>query len=246
MSEGERVVRGALPASTVLMTFVRSSVGAKVVMSVTGFGLWAFVIVNLIGNTLIFRGPEAINGYGVWLREIGHGAFVWAARLGLLAAFVAHVVFGLRLAALNKAARPIGYREHKRLRSSVMALTMASSGLLLIVFLVFHLSHTTWGLVLPEYFITTSTTKFADGTPAHDIYSMMHQGFQHPWLVVIYVVGQMILLSHLIHGSQSLWQSLGVHHPVWTPVLTIGGWIVVGIIVFMNLSMPIALFWMKS
>jgi succinate dehydrogenase / fumarate reductase cytochrome b subunit len=239
MAEGERVIRGAPPASSVIVDFLRSSVGAKVMMALTGLALWGFVIIHLVGNLQIFQGAEAINAYGVFLRAIGHGAFVWVARAGLLLAFVVHVAMGIRLAALNRAARPIAYRTRKNLRTNVAATTMLSSGLLLLVFLVFHLSHTTWGLVLPDYF-TTTTLK--DGTEAHDIMSMMHKGFHQPWLVVIYLAGQIVLLAHLIHGTVSLWQSAGIYHPVWSPVLRIAGRAIAALIVILNISMPIYLY----
>jgi succinate dehydrogenase / fumarate reductase cytochrome b subunit len=201
MAEGERVVRGAMPASSVVRQFLLSSVGAKVIMALTGLGLWAFIIIHIIGNLQLFQGPEAINGYGVWLRSLGHGTFVWVARAGLALCFVVHIVFGIRLAAKNRGARPIRYQKHRLMRSNVAATSMAVSGILILTFLVFHLAHTTWGLVLPT--LSTETT-LKDGTPAHDIYTMMSQGFRQWWLVVIYIAGQVILLSHLFHGTASL------------------------------------------
>lgn len=239
MAEGERVVRGGLPATTVLKAFLLSSVGAKVIMALTGFALWAFVIVHLIGNLQIFGEPEAINSYGVWLRALGHGTLVWIARAGLALAFVVHIFFGIRLAVKNRAARPVAYAHHKKLKTNVAATSMAVTGTLLLVYLVFHLAHTTWGLVLPEYH-TVTTLK--DGTETHDIYSMMSKGFQLPWLVVIYLMGQVILLAHLIHGTASLWQSIGFHHPVWTPVLSITGRAVAAVIVVLNVAMPLYFF----
>jgi succinate dehydrogenase / fumarate reductase cytochrome b subunit len=239
VAEGERVVRGGLPASTVVMAFLRSSVGAKVIMGLTGIGLWGFIIVHLAGNLQIFQGAEAINHYGVWLRELGHGVFVWVARAGLVALFALHIFFGIRLAAKNRGARPVRYHAHKKLRTNVAASSMAVTGVLIFVFLVFHLAHTTWGLVLPDFF---TETKLEDGTPAHDIYSMMGKGFQQPWLVIVYLIGQIILLSHLIHGTASLWQSIGFHHVVWTPVVSIAGRAIAAIIVVLNVSMPLYFF----
>ncbi len=234
MSEGERIVGGGPPVSTLIAGFLASSVGAKVIMALTGLGLWGFVIAHLVGNLQIFQGAEAINGYGVWLHELGHGAFVWVMRAGLLAIFVLHIFFGIRLAAKNRAARPIGYRKKKLLASNVAATSMAVTGMAILAFLLFHLAHTTWGLIEPEIF--TSTT-LKDGT--HDIYAMMGRGFQLPWLVIVYLMGQIVLLAHLIHGTASLWQSLGFHHVVWTPAITIAGRAIAGVIVVLNISMPL-------
>ena len=242
MSDGESIKKEPLPSSRLVLDFLQSSVGAKVIMAITGLALWAFVIVHLIGNLQIFQGADAINHYGVFLRELGHGTLVWIARAGLVLAFVFHIAFGLRLAAKNRAARPVAYRQKKRMRTSAAAMSMAVTGLLVLAFIFFHLSHTTWGLVLPEYFVTTPKTTFENGTPAHDIYFMMVKGFSHPWVVVIYVAGQLILFSHLFHGTASLWQSLGWHHPTWSPALGLFSRAIAAVIVLMNISMPIALY----
>jgi len=242
MSESDVVVRTQLPVARVVADFVKSSVGAKVIMAVTGFCLWAFIIVHLIGNLQIFQGPDAINHYGVFLRELAHGAALWVARIGLIACFVFHIFFAIRLARLNRAARPVAYRMKKRRVTSGASMTMIVSGLLILAFLFFHLAHATWGFVLPEYFTTTNTVKFANSEPAHDVYSMMVKGFSHAWLVVIYLVGQIVLLSHLYHGTASLWQSLGWHHPTWSPFASLLGRSIAALIFIGNIAMPIVLF----
>lgn len=240
MAEGERVIRGAPPAMSVVLAFLKSSVGAKVLMALSGLGLWGFVIGHLLGNLQIYQGPEAINAYGVWLRELGHGSLVWVARAGIIVMFVVHIVTGVRLAALNKAARPVAYKNRKNMRTNLAATSMLTSGGLLLAFLVFHLAHTTWGLVLPEFY---KDTVLKDGRTAHDVFTMMHAGFHQPWLVLVYLAGQVVLLSHLIHGTVSLWQSAGIHHPVWTPVLSIAGRATAALIVVLNISMPLYLYW---
>jgi succinate dehydrogenase / fumarate reductase cytochrome b subunit len=242
MSEGESVRKAALPSTTLIGDFLRSSVGAKVIMAVTGLGLWAFVIVHLLGNLQIFQGADAINHYGVFLRELAHGAAIWVARGALILCFVLHIAFGIRLAAKNRAARPQGYRVKKRMRTTAAAMSMTVTGLLVLAFIVFHLAHTTWGLVMPENFITTPKVVFADGTQAHDVYFMMVKGFSHAWLVVVYIAGQLILLSHLYHGTASLWQSLGWHHPTWSPAVSLLARAIAAIIVVLNISMPVVLF----
>src|SRR5262245_8066936 len=130
-----------MPAASVVVGFLLSSVGAKAIMAVTGFGLWAFVIVHLLGNLQIFQGPTAINEYGVWLRALGHGSFVWVMRAGLVACFALHIAFAVRLVRLNAAARGIQpYAKKQRLRTTPAALSMALSGFLILAFLIFHLA----------------------------------------------------------------------------------------------------------
>jgi len=239
MAEGERVVRGALPATRLAMDFVKSAFGAKVFMAATGLALWAFVIVHLLGNLQIFQGAEVINAYGPFLRGLGHGTFIWVARGGLILAFAVHIFFALRLAALNRAARPVGYVKKKRMRTTGAAMTMTFSGLLFLAFLFFHLSHTTWGFIVPQYF---NDVTLKDGTVARDVFQMMWHGFKIPWLVLVYVIGQIVLLAHLFHGTASLWQSIGWHHPTWSPVVSMLGRAIAAIIFVLNVSMPLYIF----
>jgi succinate dehydrogenase / fumarate reductase cytochrome b subunit len=237
MSEGEKVARGAANPLFVLRDFLLSSVGAKVVMSLSGAALWAFIVVHLAGNLQIFAGAEVINEYGVKLRSLG--PLFWVARIGIYVIFAIHIFYGLRLAALNRRARGVeGYRVKKPLRTTPMALTMATSGLIILAFFAFHIAHFTLGIVDP---VTHNVT---DAAGRHDIFSMLVAEFKKPAIVVIYLIGQTVLLSHLIHGTQSLWQSLGIFHPVWTPVIRIAGRAIAALIFAGNIAIPLAiLFW---
>lgn len=233
MSEGERVVRGAMPASRVVGDFIKSSVGAKVLMALTGLVLWGFLVGHLVGNLQIFQAPDAINSYAVFLHSLGHGAALWVVRAALLGCFVLHVVMGLRLAALNRAARPIAYAKKRRLRTNPAALWMAASGVLLLVFLIFHLNHFTTGIFDPASFA------LKDAQGRQDVYRMVWIAFKSPVLVAIYVAAQLFVLAHLMHGTASLWQSVGLNHPVWTPVLSGLGRSVAFLIFVGNIAIPL-------
>jgi succinate dehydrogenase / fumarate reductase cytochrome b subunit len=234
MSEGERVVRGAKSPIEVTLDFLRSSVGAKVVMALTGLLLWGFVIGHLVGNLQVFQGREPLNAYGELLHSLGHGAALWVVRAVLLSALVAHIGFGLRLAAANRAARgPVGYRKKKAMRTNVAALTMAASGLLILGFIVFHLLHFTIGGI-------AEIPREASGRV--DVFGMVVTAFKTPWVVAVYVIGQTFLLSHLLHGTASLWQSMGLQHPVWTPALATVGRALGALIFVGNIGIPLAIF----
>jgi len=156
-------------------------------------------------------------------------------RAALLAIVLSHIFFGLRLAAMNRAARgPVGYRTKQSLRTNTAAMTMAVSGIVILAFIVFHLFHFTIGGIteLPPL----------DEKGRTDVFLMVFQAFKTPWIVVVYVVGQTLLLSHLTHGTVSLWQSLGLHHPVWTPALRVAGR-ALGVSIFAgNIGIPLAIF----
>jgi succinate dehydrogenase / fumarate reductase cytochrome b subunit len=235
MSEGERVVRGAKSPLETVLDFLRSSVGAKVIMALTGLVLWGFVIGHLIGNLQVFQGPEPLNAYGEMLHSLGHGAAIWVVRSVLLVVVASHIFFGLRLAGMNRAARgAVGYRVKKPLRTNPAALTMAVSGLVILGFIVFHLFHFTIGGI--------TAMPPLDDKGRTDVFTMVFSAFKTPWVVVVYVVGQSVLLSHLMHGTVSLWQSLGLHHPVWTPALRMTGR-ALGVLIFVgNIGIPLAIF----
>lgn len=223
------------------MAFARSSIGAKILVALTGIALWLFVLQHMVMNLQVFI-PEGMDKY--WGESINHYAhnlksmvpLVWGARIGLLVVFVVHIVLSMRLARLNAVARPDGYDGPARRKSTVMSRTMRLTGPLILAFVIFHLAHFTWGLVQPESFSKPD----ADGIP--NVAQMMWDGFSVAWIVVVYLAGVLMLMAHLVHGSQSVWQSFGWRHPTWTPILRYAGWAIVAAIIAGNVAMPVVLF----
>lgn len=215
-----------------LIHFVRSSVGAKIVMAVTGLGMFGFLIGHIAGNLQIFIGQDALNAYAEFLKS--KPALLWAARLGLIAMVVAHIGSGIRLAALNRAARPTTYRRKQPLRSTVFSRTMTWSGLVVLAFIAFHLAHFTMGLTHPEHYQLT------DAQGRHDVYSMFILGFQQPLVSGFYVLAMVLLGFHLAHGTKSMFQTLGLNHPKYNKLFTV---VVPGLallVVVGNMIMPLA------
>ncbi len=235
MSDGDQVVRKVRSPVEVTLMFLKSTVGAKVVMGLTGLALWGFVLGHVLGNLQVFQGAEPLNAYAEFLHSLAHGAGIWVVRAVMLVIVVSHIFFGMRLARLNRTARGVGYRVKKSRRTNITSMTMAISGLLILAFIVFHLLHFTGGVIQPEFIQLD-----AKGRP--DVFSMVVSGFKTPWIVVVYVVGQTLLLSHLVHGTVSLWQSLGIHHGVWTPALKVIGRGLAAFIVAGNIAIPLAIF----
>src|SRR5262245_14285081 len=97
------------PRMSWFVAYVRSSVGAKQVMAVTGLLLLLFAIVHMTGHLIMFVGRDAYNEYAHFLQTLGHGWVKWIVRAGLVALVVVHIVAGVRLAILNRAARPVRY-----------------------------------------------------------------------------------------------------------------------------------------
>ena len=180
----------------------RSSLGKKYVMAITGFGLWIFVIVHMLGNLQIFLGPEKINSYAALLKATP--ALLWSARIGLLFIATLHVVAATQLVRANRRARPISYKFKKPVDSTFANRTMWISGLIIFAFILFHLAHFTFGWVYPEFL------RMEDAAGRHDVYRMMITGFSNPVVSIFYIVSMGLLLSHLSHGVSSLFQSLGL------------------------------------
>lgn len=191
--------------------YVRSSVGAKQVMALTGLGLLLFAIVHMLGHLGMFGGRDAYNTYAHTLQSLG--ALKWAARGGLLAIFIIHVVSAISLVRENAAARPQKYAVYRTKATTIFARTMAMTGLVVLAFIVYHLAHFTFGWVQPDSFHTL------DEKGRYDAYTMFVMGFKQVPILISYLVAVTLLSFHLTHGASSWLQSLGWKHPKYDGVL---------------------------
>ena len=207
--------------------FLRSSIGRKVVMAVTGAILFGFVLGHMIGNLTVYLGPEALNGYAVFLREFLHGAGLWVARAVLLIASILHIWSATSLTLTSRKARPVAYAEQKWRESTYASRTMRWSGVLILAFVVYHLMHFTFGNVHPS---------FIEG----DVYHNFIAGFRIVPVSIAYIVAMILLGLHLRHGVWSMFQTLGVSHPRYISMAKTGAWIFAAIIVLGNISFPLA------
>lgn len=197
---------------TWLSSFWRSSIGGKVTMAVTGLMLFGFVVMHLLGNLQLLQGPDKINAYAKWLHDLG--PLLWVARIGLLVVFVLHVATAIRLSRANKAARPVAYKRPNTVQASMASRSMVLSGLSLLVFVIYHLLHFTFGVTNPSHHELKA--KAAEG---HDVYSMVTASFGNPAIAIAYAAFQIVLFLHLSHGMQSLAQTLGLQHARYTPMI---------------------------
>lgn len=231
-----------------LARFWSSSIGKKIVMAVTGIIMWGFVIGHMAGNMLVFMAAgegayafdewwgQSINEYAQFLKDTP--LLVWGTRAVLLVSLVLHVVAGIQLAAANRAARPdryVGAADDRR--STVWSRTMPVTGLIVLAFIILHLAHFTFGVIEPSSFAGANLTH-----DMPDVYNMIRTAFRNPAWVAIYVVCNTLLVAHLVHGTQSVWQTFGLHHPSWTPLFRRVGWLTVALILAGNLSIPLVLY----
>jgi succinate dehydrogenase / fumarate reductase cytochrome b subunit len=214
--------------------FFSSSVGQKVVIGLTGFALFLYLLIHIAGNLVVFFGPEAFNRYA-FVMEYGN-PLLPAIELGLLAVFLIHIYKTVRMFLGNQEARPVKYAMKKRAgkpsRKSFASTTMIVTGLWLVVFLLIHVKTFRFS---PEY-------EWPAG--GRDLYRQEMEALANPLIVGFYVLSMAVVGSHLWHGISSALQSLGFDHPVWTPrilgaaklfaVLIAGGFMVIAVWVYLQ------------
>lgn len=209
------------------LTLLQTTVGKKAVMAVSGLALVGFVIVHMIGNLQLYSGPEKINAYAALLHSMP--AVLWMARLGLLAAVVAHIVAAVQLAGRNFDARSTPYQHSpKRLATNYAARTMYFSGPILLFFILYHLLHLTLGYT-PNY-------RFDE----HNVYNNIVLGFQQPLVAAVYIAGNLALAFHLYHGVWSMLQTLGAHHPRYNRALHSLARVIGLVVAVGNVSFPVS------
>ena len=193
--------------------FFSSSVGTKVLIGITGFALFLYLVIHIAGNLLVFFGPAVFNQYAYMMEE--RNPLLPAIELLLLAVFLVHVYKTVTMFLANQSARPVRYAQNKPAgrpsRKSLASSTMIVSGLWLLAFLIVHV----------KAFRFSPTYPWGDG--GRDLYRQEMENLSNPFVAGFYVLSMIVVGSHLWHGISSALQSLGLDHPRWTPrVLTAG------------------------
>lgn len=187
-----------------LLGFWRTVIGKKVVMAVTGIVLVGFVIAHMLGNLKIFSGPDEIDAYSRFLREVGspalsYGQLLWFVRIVLLVCVTLHITAAIQLTRMSRAARPIRYTAKRDIETTFAARMMRWGGVLLAAFIVFHLLHLTGGVV-----------GFGPGQFMHlAVYQNVVAAFAVWPVAAFYIVSMGALCLHLDHGIWSMLQTLG-------------------------------------
>ena len=192
-----------------LFALWETTVGKKVAMAVTGIVMILFLISHMISNVLIFSNPAHLDRYAAWLRSLG--PLLWIVRAILLASVVVHIVAAWQLTIRARRARPISYDRHELQVATYAARTMRWGGVLIAVFIVFHLLHFTTGTFHPD---------FRPGEPGNNVIA----GFKVWPVAVFYLVAMLALGLHLSHGTWSALQTLGWNHPAYNRTKRLLAW----------------------
>lgn len=181
------------------MRVLSSSIGSKLLIGATGFGLFLYLLIHVSTNLLVFFGPEVFNGAADVLERI---PILPAIEIALLLVFLLHIVKTVEMFIDNRRARPVAYAQKKPAgppsRKTRASSTMILSGLWLVVFLVIHV----------KAFRFSPTYEWADG--GKDFYRLEMDNFRNPLVAGFYVLSMLVVGSHLSHGISSALQSLGV------------------------------------
>ncbi len=203
-------------------------------MALSGLGLVVYAIFHMLGNLQVFEGAYALNSYAAFLRDMP--ILLWTARIGLLSVAVLHIALAIQLTLRNRRARKVAYAVHEYRQASFASRTMVASGLVLLLFIVFHLLHLTAGVIDP------SSADRLDAEGHRDVYGRVVQAFQNPFIVALYLAGQLGLGMHLNHAVTSSLQTLGLEHAALNRLFRAAGPAVAILVVLGNVTIILAIF----
>ncbi len=214
-----------------------SSLGRKIIMSLTGLFLISFLVVHLSGNFLLLKSDEgaAFNLYSNFMSTNGLIRFL---ELGLVAGFLMHIYNAFTLTRKNSEARPQKYAfEKASTNSSWFSRNMGLSGSIILIFLLVHL----WNFWY-AYKFGSPEKVMIDGMEYKNMYALVAAAFSQWWYVALYVGAMVLLGFHLNHGFQSAFQSLGLNHKKYTPLITFLGSAIAILIPFGFAIIPVLFF----
>jgi succinate dehydrogenase / fumarate reductase cytochrome b subunit len=199
-----------------------SSVGTKLLIGLTGLALFAYLILHLVGNVLIFLGPDTFNEYS---HRLISNPLIVPIEIGLLLIFLLHIYKTVTMWLANQAARPVKYQKKAMAghtsRKSLASSTMIVTGTITLIFVLIHVRQFKFGAWYPT----------AADAAVRDLYRTEVEVFHQPLWVAFYVICTALVGLHLRHGIASGFQSLGLDHPVYTRRLLawgIAGAVVIG------------------
>ncbi|MEM1407440.1 MAG: succinate dehydrogenase cytochrome b subunit [Bacteroidota bacterium] len=197
---------------------ISSTLGRKLLMALTGLFLVIFLLVHLIGNFQLLSddGGESFNIYAKFMTS---NPIIKTTSYILYAAFVIHIIWAILLSIQNKKSRPVGYAQTAGSTNSTWSSrNMGILGTFVFIFLVIHLR----GFWYEMHWGGIPTANY-DGVKVKDLYSVVLEAYSQWWYVALYVLSMILLMFHLTHGFQSAFQTLGLNHPKYNPVIkTVG------------------------
>jgi succinate dehydrogenase / fumarate reductase cytochrome b subunit len=220
--------------------FLKSTLGQKVVMSLTGLFLITYLVIHCFLNGLIFINDGGLT-FNIGAHFMAHNWIIRAMEFVLFAGFIIHILQSLALTLQNRKARPVSYAVNNgNANSKWYSRSMGLLGTIILIFLVVHLGH---------FWVKSRFTGLPgeDSNGNENLYAVMLQVFKQPWVIILYSLAMISLAYHLMHGFSSAFQSLGLNHRKYTPVIKSVGVAYAIIIPLIFALMPISVFmgWVK-
>jgi len=203
-----------------LFKFFISSIGKKLIMSLTGLFLIIFLLIHLIGNIqLLYNdGGTAFNTYAYFMTN---NPVIKTVSYGLYFFILLHAVQGILLWLGNKKAKGSSYAVKTNANGSFASKNMALLGILIFAFICIHMSQFWWKMKFTDDLALINYAGYDHGVK--DLYTKVYTSFKVPWIVIVYLIGMLALAFHLYHGFQSAFQSLGIRHKKYTPIISAVG-----------------------
>lgn len=221
-----------------------SSIGKKLIVAITGAFLVLFLAGHLVGNLVVFMGAEPFNAYAYFLHHMLHGAGIWLFRLVMIAALGLHIAATVALTLQNRAARK-QYECKSTIQATLSSRVMIVSGLTILVFFIYHMLHFTVragaaaGYDTAERYQNFKLPGVEHGV--HNAWLMVIDGFSVWYVSAFYILGMLLLCSHLSHGVQSIFQTLGLRSKKATALLKLLS-VAYSVFIFVGfVSIPIAI-----
>jgi succinate dehydrogenase / fumarate reductase cytochrome b subunit len=211
----------------------QSTIGRKVIMAISGLILLLFLIGHMLGNTTIFAGSKSLNTYAEHIHSLG--LLLWLERIVIFIALLFHIYFGIVLT-LENANKKIKYVKRNYIRSTFSSRNMIYSGLIILLFLIYHILHFT---------LKVTNSKLNNITIVNgktDVYKMMALSFNNSLICVIYITALLFLFLHLYHGISSFVQTLGCNDEVSFPIVEKYAKIISILILIIFISVPLYLY----
>lgn len=199
-----------------LINFLTSSIGRKLIMSLTGLFLIIFLIVHLLGNFQLLAndGGESFNGYAYFMTT---NPVIKFTSYGLYFFILLHTFLGISIWLKNRAAKGSSYAVSSNAKVTWASKNMALLGTLILAFILIHMGDFWYKMKFTEQLAMVSVSGME--AQVKDLYSQVKVTFSNPWMVAAYVVGLLTLAFHLWHGFQSAFQTLGLNHKKYTPII---------------------------
>lgn len=196
-----------------ITNFFTSSIGKKLLMSLSGLFLILFLLIHLIGNLQLLKqdGGQAFNEYAHFMTNNPLIKFISFSNFAFISM---HAIIGLALWAQNRKAKGGTYQVKNYTNSSWASKNMAILGTLILAFIFIHLGDFWWKMKSGQTDLVTYTD-----LEVKDLYAKVAYSFKQIWIVVAYVIGMIVLAFHLDHGFSSAFQTLGLNHSKYTPVI---------------------------